>query len=57
MGKQIKFSFDKGDSFIVDLLEEEAPETCRIIWEMLEKPWREKMILLPSVLRPVPQFR
>lgn len=36
MGKQIKFSFDKGDSFIVDLLEEEAPETCRIIWEMLE---------------------
>lgn len=44
MGKQIKFSFDKGDSFIVDLLEEEAPETCRIIWKMLEKPWREKMI-------------
>ena len=44
MGKQIKFDFAKGGSFIVDLYEDKAPETCKIIWDMLEEPWSEKFI-------------
>lgn len=44
MGKQILFSFEKGDSFVVELREDVAPETCRAIWDSLQEPWTEKMI-------------
>ena len=44
MRKQIIFTFEKGGSFAADLLEDKAPETCRIIWDMLKEPWSEKFI-------------
>lgn len=44
MAKQILFQFEKGGSFVVELLEDKAPETCRVIWEALEQPWSEKFI-------------
>lgn len=44
MAKQIIFSFEKGGSFVVDLLEDKAPETCKVIWDALEEPWTEKFI-------------
>lgn len=44
MAKQILFTFDKGDSFVVELLEEKAPVTCKAVWDALEQPWSEKMI-------------
>jgi len=44
MGKQIRFSFEKGGSFVADMLEDLAPVTCKVIWDAIEKPWTEKMI-------------
>ena len=44
MGKQIRITFEKGGSFVADMLEEKAPETCKLIWDMLEEPWSEKFI-------------
>lgn len=64
MAKQIKITFEKGDSYIADMLEKEAPETCRVIWEALEKPWSEKFIhsniggfMVESPYFPVPEER
>lgn len=44
MSKQLLFQFEKGGAFAVDLLEELAPETCRVIWDSLSNPWTEKFI-------------
>lgn len=44
MGKQIRITFEKGGSFVADMLEDKAPETCKLIWDMLEEPWSEKFI-------------
>lgn len=44
MGKKIRISFEKGGSFIADLMEDKAPVTCRIVWDALERPWTEKFI-------------
>lgn len=44
MTKQIMFNFEKGGSFVVDLLEDVAPITCDMIWNSLEVPWSEKFI-------------
>lgn len=44
MAKQIKITFEKGGSFVADMLEDEAPVTCRVIWEALESPWSEIFI-------------
>ena len=38
MAKQIRITFEKGGSFLADMLEEQAPETCKLVWSMLEKP-------------------
>jgi len=44
MGKQIRFSFEKGGSFVADMLEDLAPVTCKVIWDAIEQPWTEKMV-------------
>ena len=44
MARKLLFQFEKGGSFEVELYEDKAPETCRIVWEALEKPWTEKFI-------------
>ena len=61
MGKQIRISFEKGGSFVADMLEDLAPETCKVIWDALETPWTEKFIhsnimgfMLESPYFPVP---
>lgn len=43
MGKQIRFTFEKGGILIADLLEDVAPITCNVIWNALENPWTELM--------------
>ena len=62
MAKQIKITFEKGGTFLADLLEDKAPETCKLIWDMLEKPWSEKFIhssimgfMVESPYFPVPE--
>lgn len=44
MGRQLKITFEKFGSVIADMLEEEAPVTCQVIWDSLEEPWSEKII-------------
>lgn len=44
MAKQIRITFEKGGSFIADMLEDKAPVTCQVVWDALEKPWTEKFI-------------
>lgn len=62
MSKSIRITFEKGGSFLADLLEEKAPETCKLIWEALKEPWSEKFIhsnimgfMLESPYFPVPE--
>lgn len=62
MAKQIRITFEKGGSFLADMLEEQAPETCKLVWSMLEKPWSETFIhsnimgfLVESPYFPVPE--
>ena len=62
MAKQIKITFEKGGSFVADMLEDEAPVTCRVIWEALESPWSEIFIhsniggfMVESPYFPVPE--
>lgn len=44
MAKQIRITFEKGGSFVADMMEDKAPETCKAVWEALATPWREKFI-------------
>lgn len=44
MAKQIKITFEKGGTFIADMLEDLAPVTCKVVWDALEKPWTEKFV-------------
>lgn len=62
MAKQIRITFEKGGSFVADMLEDRAPVTCSVIWEALEKPWTEKFIhsniggfMVESPYFPVPE--
>lgn len=44
MSKRIKIVFEKGEALIADMLEDSAPETCKLIWDVLETPISEKFI-------------
>ncbi|MEG2217792.1 MAG: DUF3830 family protein, partial [Clostridia bacterium] len=44
MTKQIRITFEKGGSFVADMLEDKAHETCKAVWNALEHPWTEKFI-------------
>ena len=44
MAKQIRITFEKGGTFLADLLEDKAPVTCKVIWDALEQPVTEKFI-------------
>jgi hypothetical protein len=35
MQRRIRLSFTSGESVLADLLDEEAPEVCRMVWERL----------------------
>lgn len=35
MSKQIEIEFERGGKFILSLLEDEAPKTCKLVWDAL----------------------
>ena len=43
MVKQIKIEFEKGGMLVADMLEDKAPVTCKVVWDVLEQPWTEKV--------------
>lgn len=62
MAKKIRITFEKGGSFVADMLEDKAPETCALVWNALEQPWSEKFIhsdimgfMVESAYFPVPE--
>ena len=62
MAKQIRITFEKGGTFLADLLEDKAPVTCKVIWDALEQPVTEKFIhsnimgfMVESAYFPVPE--